>query len=253
MILLYLLVGIVSGLIGGLLGIGGGSIIVPSLVYIFSYLCFPRETIMHVAIGTSLAATAINSLLSAYLHSRSQGVSWGFLRKILPGIFFGALFGSFIAILLSTRWLEILFAFFAFGIALRFFRLPIKKTSFSTSLSSLQIALVGLVTGIISNLVGVGGGIFMIPLLTFSRFPSEKIFGTSASVSFLISLFGISFFLLKEGFSCIHFPSLLWITIGGLCSVRYGAHLTKVLPYKTISKVFATLMLLTGLLMLFGR
>lgn len=252
-ILMYLITGVISGLIGGLLGIGGGSIVVPSLVFIYTYLSFPKESIMHIAIGTSLATTMINSLISAYLHNKSKGVAFPFLRHIILGTFFGALLGSFIATILSSRWLEIIFAFFAFGIAIRFFRPILKKNSSPYPLSPMQITISGLIIAVIANLVGVGGGIFMIPFLTFCCFPSEKIIGTSASVSFLISFFGVSFFLLKGNYTYINFTSLLWITIGSLFSIHYGVRLAKTLSYSIISKIFATLMLLTAIIMFMGR
>ena len=258
-LLIYLIIGILSGLIGGLLGIGGGAIIVPSLVSIFSYLHFPKDTVMHAAIGTSLATTAVNSFFSAYLHNKNLGITWDFVRKILPGIILGALLGSFIATLLSSRWLEILFGFFAIWIALRFFNPKFRKSNIPLSLSWIKISSLGLIIAIFSNLVGVGGGVFMIPLLTFCHFSPKKIVGTSASISCLISVLGTSFFLYQtqradtSGYGYIHLQAFLGITLGSLLSISYGVQLTKTLPYPIISKIFATLMLITGIVMFIGR
>ncbi len=74
-IVIYAAIGIVAGIIGGLLGIGGGAIIVPSLVATFSYFGFPQIYVMHLAIGTSLAAMVINAFAAARAHHKKKEFS----------------------------------------------------------------------------------------------------------------------------------------------------------------------------------
>jgi uncharacterized membrane protein YfcA len=253
LIIAYVFLGLLSGLVGGLFGIGGGVIVVPALAFLFSYAGMPKESLMHIAIGTSLATTSINSLFSSYLHSRHNGISWGFLRQILPGLVIGALCGSFLTTILSSRYLEIFFALFAFWVGIRFLKKTSHTSNLTVKLSFLQISAIGLCVAVFSNLVGIGGGIFMIPLFTFLRFPTPKVIGTSASVSFLISIFGTIFFLYKGGSALINWHTFCWIAFGSLFSIAYGVYLTRSLPYRIISIIFAFLMLCTGFIMLIGK
>lgn len=97
LLLLFALVGVGAGLIGGLLGISGGLVTVPSLLFIFTYMGFPPDYVMHSAIGTSLASMVINALSSTVAHNQQGGVIWPLVKKLIPGLILGSILGAFIA------------------------------------------------------------------------------------------------------------------------------------------------------------
>ena len=80
--LLYLATGLFTGLLSGLLGVGGGLIMVPVLSFIFAHLGFPAEFIMHMALGTSLAVIMVTSIASSHAHHSHQNVDWPILKNI---------------------------------------------------------------------------------------------------------------------------------------------------------------------------
>jgi len=254
----YILIGIGSGIIGGLVGIGGGVVTVPALLLVFSFLSFPEADIMKIVLGTSLAATAINSLSSTYFHSKHKAVDGSVIKKMLPGILIGALAGSFIAKKIPEHPLQILFGVFSVCVAVRFFKTNKKKSaSAPTKPSELGWNLSGGVIASLSNILGVGGGIFTVPLLTFFKFPPKKVIGTSSCLSFVISFCGSLLFLQKTkgsfplSLGYIYLPAFFLIGVPSFFAASYGAKLAHKLPVPLIRKIFAVCMLGVGCFMLF--
>ncbi|MES2199457.1 MAG: sulfite exporter TauE/SafE family protein [Chlamydiota bacterium] len=256
-ILAYVIVGTVAGVTGGLLGIGGGVIIVPSLLFLFSYLNFPKEHLMHVAIGTSLACTTINAFASTYFHNKHKKVDWIVIYRIIPGIAIGSLLGALIAVHTSSSLLQVIFGAFLLCIAIQFMT-PCKdvKEKKPTYLKMMLLSAWGSLVSCLANLLGIGGGIFMIPLLTFYHFSPRKVIGTSSCLSFSISFFGTLFFLYKSYFSgresseYIYLPALIVIGISGTCTAFYGVKLAQTLSLPVIRKIFAAFMLAVGIYMI---
>ena len=100
-LLIYGAVGGVVGILAGLLGIGGGGIIVPILVYLLPGQGVSREIIMHIALGTALASIVFTSLSSLRAHHRRGAVNWLVFRRITIGILTGTFLGACFASLLS--------------------------------------------------------------------------------------------------------------------------------------------------------
>ena len=94
-LVLYSFFGVIAGLLAGLLGIGGGLVIVPILVYMFNLQGFPAEHIMHIALGTSLASIMFTSFSSAMSHHKHGAVKWDIVKKVTVGIILGTWTGSF--------------------------------------------------------------------------------------------------------------------------------------------------------------
>lgn len=255
-IIAYIAIGSLAGITGGLLGIGGGVIIVPSLLFLFSFLGFPKEHLMHIAIGTSLACTTINAFAATYFHNRQNKVDWVAIRKITPGVAIGSILGALIAIHISSSLLQVIFGFFLLGIALQFMKTKKQKEQKEVIYPRMLVfSIWGSFVSCLSNLLGIGGGIFMIPLLTFYHFHPRKIIGTSSCLSFLISFFGTLFFIYKAYYSnsgssgYIYFPAFLIIGIFGTCTAFYGVKLAQTISLSLIRKIFAISMLTIGIFM----
>src|SRR5512145_2138311 len=105
----YLLVGVVAGVLAGMLGVGGGLVIVPVLVYLFTLQGFDGSVIMHLAIGTSLATIVLTSLSSIRAHHQRGAVLWPVVGRLTPGIIAGAWLGAAVAHLLPTVALRTIF------------------------------------------------------------------------------------------------------------------------------------------------
>ena len=115
----YLLTGAVAGLFAGLLGVGGGLIIVPALIWVFHGIGFDDSIVVHLAIGTSLATIIITSISSIRAHHKRGAVLWDSVVKLAPGIVVGAWLGAAIADMLPTLGLQRVFACFVILIGLQ--------------------------------------------------------------------------------------------------------------------------------------
>ena len=101
-IILYLILGSISGILAGLFGIGGGIVIIPALFYVFEYLDIPTIITSHLVLGTSLGVIVFSALSSAFAHSRNKNVEWDIIKIVVPGIVVGAALGGITASFLES-------------------------------------------------------------------------------------------------------------------------------------------------------
>ncbi len=93
----YLAIGAGVGFLAGMLGIGGGALQIPLLVWLFEAQGLPRDHIVHLAVGTGMATILFTSLSSARAHAARGAVRWDIVKSMTPGILVGGLVGSLIA------------------------------------------------------------------------------------------------------------------------------------------------------------
>ena len=129
-LIIYVLIGLTAGLLGGLLGIGGGLVTVPSLLFAFHFLGLKFNHVMQVVVGTSLAAMVFTAASSALAHIFKKGVNWEFFFALAPGIIVGAILGAWIADILPSSKLELIFGIFmcAIGLYFIFFRFQMMRS-----------------------------------------------------------------------------------------------------------------------------
>ena len=188
-LLMYILVGAVAGVLAGLLGIGGGLVIVPMLVFCFVRQGIPDAMIMHLALGTSLASIMFTAVSSFRAHHKRGAVHWHVVRKILIGIFTGTFIGSWVAAQLSTRFLKGFFIIFLYYVAVQL--LTNKKPKPSRQIPGHGAMFgVGNVIGLVSSLVGIGGGTLSVPFMIWCNMSIHHAIGTSAAIGFPIAIAG---------------------------------------------------------------
>lgn len=253
-VLIYLLLGAGAGLLAGLFGIGGGLVIVPILILTFAAMGFPAETLVHLAVGTSLATIVPTSLSSTWSHHQKGGVSWHWFRLMAPGILLGALLGAWTASLLSGLALQQIIGVFVLLVAIKMaFNLK-PKAGVAEIQPSLMTAAGGVI-GWASAIFGIGGGTLSVPFLNWCKAAMHKAVGTSAALGLPIALFGALGNLwtgwdnpqLPEGsWGYIYWPAFLGIVLMSVPFARLGAQLAHRLPEKLLRKLFALLLLLVG-------
>ncbi|MGD2082436.1 MAG: TSUP family transporter, partial [Chromatiales bacterium] len=86
----YVAVGALAGILAGLLGVGGGLIIVPALIWAFRAQGVDDAIVVHLAVGTSLATIVPTSLSAVYAHHRRGAVLWDLVARLAPGMVLGA-------------------------------------------------------------------------------------------------------------------------------------------------------------------
>jgi uncharacterized protein len=258
--LTYIGLGVVAGLLAGLLGVGGGIVIVPMLVFTFAAQHLPTEHIQHLALGTSLATIVFTSIASLRAHHAREGVNWAVVRRITPGILCGTLAGSVVAARLSGNFLKGFFAVFTFFVA---WQMLLDARPHSTRQLPGRGGLFGVggVIGSISSLVGIGGGSMSVPFLIWCNLPARTAIGTSAAIGFPIALSGgIGYLLNGMGVAglppysvgYIYLPALVGIAVTSYLTAPLGARLAHNLPVSQLKKGFAVLLIATGVKMLYG-
>ena len=248
---LYLLLGSAVGILAGLLGVGGGLIIVPILAVIFAAQGMPADIIMHLALGTSLASIVATSLSSAYSHHKKQAVLWNRALKLTPGILTGAVCGGVVASYLTTDILKPAFATFELMVA-AYMIWGGRVSPHNTTPSFLNFSLSGGIIGLVSSLVGIGGGTMTVPWLSWHGSSIHKAIATSAAVGFPIALGGSLSYLLagwnyphlpaySSGF--IYLPALAGIIISSIIFAPVGAAWAHQLEVKKLKNIFALLLI----------
>src|SRR3990172_350771 len=161
---LYLATGAAAGLMAGLLGVGGGLIIVPVLAFHFAHAHLTGEHLMHLAIGTSLASIAVTGLSSVIAHHRRGAVDWGVVKGLTPGLIVGALSGAVVAGQLATGSLQRLFGVFELVVAVQI-GFALQPTVHRLLPKGPGRGAAGVVIGVVSSLLGIGGGTLTVPFL----------------------------------------------------------------------------------------
>lgn len=255
----YVVIGALAGIVGGLLGLGGGIITVPCLFVAFKYLGYPQADLMHLAIGTSLAAMVFNTLSATWAHHRKKAVVWDIVKKMTPGYLVGSLIGALTASSLSSIILELIFGSFLCALGV-YFLLGKSKVKPHYQLPSAPILNVcSIAIGAISNILGIGGGTMTVPLLSYFKVNDKSAIGTSSAASFILSFFGaVTYFILgREDVSLSsktgYIDLIAFIVVGTVSFLLapYGAKLAHDLPSDKVRKVFAFVVIITGLSMLF--
>lgn len=178
---------IVTGFAAGLFGIGGGAILVPVLYAVFTSLGY-AETAMHVALATSLATIILTSIRSVQAHHKKGAVDWAVLKNWAPWIMIGAVCGQITASQLSGVHLTVIFASLAFLLSAQ---LMLGKPNWilATQLPrGVARSGIGGSIGFFSNLMGIGGGVFGVTLMTTCGRPVTQAIGTAAGFGAAIGL-----------------------------------------------------------------
>lgn len=259
-LLIYLVVGAFVGLIAGLLGVGGGLIIVPALVFVFQGQGVSVDVIVHLAIGTSLATIAVTSISSMRAHHRHGAVQWDVFRRLTPGIVIGALLGAVIADFLPTKAMRLGFGIFELLVAAQIgFNLMLAPRGHLPG--TVGTSLAGGVIGAVSAALGIGGGTLTTPFLVWCNFSLRQAVATSSACGLPIALAGAAGFIVtgwsepglpswSSGY--FYWPAFAGIVVSSLLCAPLGAKLTHTLPVTALRRFFAIFLAVLGIRMLIG-
>lgn len=256
----YLGTGVVAGLIAGLLGVGGGVVVVPALVWLFAEAGFIEGWIFHLAVGTSLAILIGTGSASAYSHHRRGAVHWDLVRILVPGLVVGAWIGSAVAGLLDEAWLRRIFGLFMVYVGLSMLLTRARGEGRGLP-GALGMRLAGTGIGSLSALLGIGGGVLTVPFLSRSGLDMRRAVATSAACGPPIALAGVLGFIAvgwgREGLppgstGFVYWPAVAGILLASAPSAPIGAHLAHSLPLPVLKRIFAVLVLAVAAKLLLG-
>jgi uncharacterized membrane protein YfcA len=258
--LAMLATGVVGGVLAGLLGVGGGIVIVPVLEWALELLGVPTEFRMHIAVGTSLAVIIPTSISSAWAHHQRGSVDVELAKRWALFILAGALFGTLVASKVAGPALSGVFGVVALLVAVKM-ALPFDdKKLRSEPPRGLLMAPLPTLIGMISTMMGIGGGTLTVPSLTLLGEPIHRAVGTSALFGLLISIPGaLGFIVSGWGMPGLPFGSIGYVNVVSIALIApttiiaapLGAKIAHSLSKRHLSLLFGTFLLLGGVRMLF--
>jgi uncharacterized membrane protein YfcA len=256
--LLYPLLGVVTGFFAGLLGIGGGTVMVPLLVMLFAAQGLGGGEVMHMALGTSMAVILFTAIASVRTHHRHQAVKWRIVAAMTPGILLGTLLGAHLASLVSSTALAFLFVVFIFYVSAQMLAGFTPKASRSMP-GAWGTALAGVGIGAFSCLVAIGGGALSVPFMLWCNVRAQHAIGTSAAIGFPLAVGGAAGYVFNGwqnaalppySLGFVYLPAVAGMAVASMLTAPWGATLTHKLPVKRLRQIFAAVLLLLALLML---
>ncbi|WP_372800574.1 sulfite exporter TauE/SafE family protein [Paracoccus seriniphilus] len=194
-VLILLATGAFAGTLAGLLGVGGGIILVPAFLLVFTQAGYGSPDVMQICLATSLSTIIVTSLRSVLAHHRRGAVDWLILRAYAPGIAIGAVSGVLTVQALRTQTLQLVFAVLVVFIATY---MAISRPHWRLGDRMPQgwkQAVISLCTGFVSVLLGIGGGSIGVPLMTLHGIPIHRAVATAAGFGILIAAPSVATFL----------------------------------------------------------
>jgi uncharacterized membrane protein YfcA len=259
LVIAFLMMGAATGFAAGLLGVGGGMLLVPFMTMMLTLKNFPPELIVHMAIATSLSTIMFTSLSSVRAHHSRGAVLWPVVKLLAPGILIGSWIGPWIGAQLNSAGLALFFAVFV-GLSATQMLLDKKPAATRELPKSAGMLAAGSMIGILSGLVGAGGGFVSVPFMTWCNVKIHNAVATSAALGFPIALagtlsniyYGWNMPDLPPGaLGYIYLPALLVVSLASVTTAPLGAKVAHALPVKLLKKVFAIILYLLAAYMLY--
>jgi uncharacterized protein len=260
LIIELLLLGVGTGFLAGLLGIGGGMIMVPFLTYIMSSRGAAPDLAVKMAIATSMATIIFTSISSVRAHHKRGAVRWEIVKGLAPGILVGGLLaGLGVFALLKGSWLAIFFSLFVGYSATQMLLGKQPAADRQMPGTGGQLAAGGVI-GFLSGLVGAGGGFVSVPFMTWCNVAMHNAVATSAALGFPIALVNAAGYAIS-GQSVSQLPTgslgYIWLPALGLIAVTsvllapVGAKAAHKLNVKQLKRVFACILYTLSAYMLY--
>lgn len=254
------LLGLCTGFLAGLLGIGGGMIMVPFITAILTARGVSADLAVKVAIATSMSTIVFTSISSVRAHHRRGAVRWDIARRLAPGIVLGAALASLgVFAWLKGQWLALVFAGFV-GFSATQMLMDRKPQASRTLPGPAGQWSAGAAIGFLSGLVGAGGGFVSVPFMTWCNVAIHQAVATSAALGFPIATANAAGYWLAgltvpglpgPNLGYIWLPALIVIACASVLMAPFGVRAAHALPVRTLKRVFAGILYVLAAYMLY--
>jgi uncharacterized membrane protein YfcA len=245
------LLGLGTGFLAGLLGIGGGMVMVPFITIILSRVGVLPDLAVKMAIATSMATIIFTSVSSVRAHHKRGAVRWDIVKRLAPGIVMGSFIGSLgVFALLKGSYLAIFFGLFVGFSATQMFLDKKPKPTRQMPGTAGQFAAGGFI-GFLSGLVGAGGGFISVPFMAWCNVAIHNAVATSAALGFPIAVANVIGYAIAgqnvqdlppASFGYIWLPGLVVIALCSVFTAPLGARAAHALPVGRLKRVFASIL-----------
>lgn len=248
-LVIFLLLGCIIGLISGLLGVGGGTVVVPALVFFLVSQGVDPELIMKVALGTSFAVVGITSLSSVIAHQKRGSVVWPVIFLMGVGAIIGVAIGSRVVSMMNNFVLQLFFCLFLAYTIINMLRTASKKEADKVSGVPKPIYLgAGGIIGFISSFVGIGGGVMIVPVLSKIGYQMKNAIASSSAIGMFMAAAGATSAVIngwgvanvpENSIGFVYYPAVIGLSLTSVIFAPIGAKLVYILPVKRIRQILA--------------
>jgi uncharacterized membrane protein YfcA len=253
------LTGLVAGFLAGLFGVGGGIVIVPVLSYVLPLLGVEEAIRQKLAVGTSLATMIPTSWISARRHHAKGAMDIALVRRLAPATVLGTLAGAALVIVLRGDALSFAFAVIALLVAAN---LGFTKVDFrlrETVPGGLGGQAIGASLGLVSTVMGIGGGTVGVPVLTMLGVPMIRAVGTASAFGLIIAIPATLLVLVFGGDPAMPPLSVGYVSLIGVALIApfsmlatpYGVQVAHGIAPLLLKRAFAGFLALTALRMFY--
>lgn len=247
--------GALAGVLAGLLGVGGGIVIVPALATLFAFLNVVDSELMKVAVGTSLATIIATSISSMRAHDKRGSLDWSLLKVWGPSVAVGVVVGAYLAKIVHGDVLGGVFAVVALLAAAHLMFTPEGARLREGLPGDPWRAGIGGVIGMVSSMMGIGGGTLSVPTMTLCNIPVKTAVGTSSGIGLVIAVMGTAS-MIVFGWGTEDLPpfSIGYVNVLGFLVIvpmtvmfaPLGARLAHALPGVVVKRLFATFLIIVA-------
>jgi uncharacterized protein len=255
-----LVLGLCTGFLAGLLGIGGGMLMVPFLTFLLSQRGVEPGLAVKMAIATSMTTILFTSIASVRAHHKRGAVRWNIVRGMSPGVVAGGLLaGAGVFAVVKGHALALFFAAFVAFSATQMLRAKKPAATRQMPGPAGQVAVGGGI-GFLSGLVGAGGGFVSVPFMTWCNVPIHNAVATSAALGFPIALANTAGYVvggwslppaLPGAFGYLYLPALVIIALASVTMAPLGARAAHRMNVNQLRRAFALLLYALAAYMLY--
>ena len=254
--------GAVAGITAGFLGVGGGVVLTPLCLMIYPHLGVESDSLIQVIFGTNMVCVTAFSLAAAIQHTATKPIDWRTVALMVPLAVIGSWSGGWTASLISSLYLKKLFGIF---LAVSSIIIIVRNAQYTSEgflkrkalFPMSMIPLLGFIAGFLGTLLGIGGGVVMVPaLILLFVYPVERVAAVSSSVIIFIGLAGVCSYM-WYGWNKVNLPVLssgyVWwssaipLVLGGVPLARVGAWLNGRIHAKLLEKIFGVFLFLISI------
>ena len=261
LIAVLMVAGLAAGFAAGLFGIGGGFVVVPALLAVFTAFNVDPSVVTHVAIGTSLATIIVTSARSIHAHNKRGAVDFQVIRDWTPWLVIGAALGIVLALFVDGRSLKWIFSIgvFLMGIYFLLPRLRPEKPVATEMPKGVALAVIASFLGAFSALLGIGGGTIAVLVMTLCGRPIHQAVATAAGFGVVIAIPGVIGFALiglfanhgplpVGSFGYVNYVALAAITTMSFITAPLGAKAAHSMNGPILKRVFGVYLIVTSAL-----
>jgi len=256
----YAIMGLGIGFLAGLAGVGGGGMSVPIFTMLFVLQGIAGDEVVHLALGTSMAAMVFTTFGSMRAHYKKENVAVGMVVKMASGVLVGTFAATFAASYLQGIYLALFFSAFMMYVAYTMFQ----KKDYPHNPhphGRMGNVVTGTLIGTVSALVSVSGAGLSVPYLMHQNFDIKRAIGTSAAIGFPVALSGTLGYIINGWrhtdwnqliVGDVYLPAVILFALGSYFSTPLGAHIATRLPARHLKRVMGLLSVALSIKMLFS-